>query len=96
MGKTIQILSLFVSDMRSPNLVVAYVRPNPPERLITYPSLDCSRPTVAVVQWKNELAAHTEGIDVLIWHGAGRKTNHKELEKHDVVGFSFDYPWNRI
>ena len=44
-----------------------------------------ARPTVAVVQWRNELAAHTDGVKVVVWHGAARKTNHKELEKFDVV-----------
>ncbi|KAJ7163829.1 SNF2 family N-terminal domain-containing protein [Mycena crocata] len=50
MGKTIQIIALFVSDNVKPNLVVA--------------------PTVAIMQWKNEIAAHTDGL---------------ELEKYDVV-----------
>ncbi|KAJ7087303.1 DNA repair protein rad16 [Mycena belliarum] len=65
MGKTIQIIALFVSDNVKPNLVVA--------------------PTVAIMQWKNEIAAHTEGLKVLVWHGSGRETNPGELEKYDVV-----------
>ncbi|KAJ7499427.1 SNF2 family N-terminal domain-containing protein [Mycena latifolia] len=65
MGKTIQILSLFVTDPLKPNLVVA--------------------PTVAIMQWKNEIAAHTDGLQVLVWHGSGRETNPGELEKYDVV-----------
>ncbi|KAJ6543921.1 SNF2 family N-terminal domain-containing protein [Mycena capillaripes] len=65
MGKTIQIIALFVSDNIKPNLVVA--------------------PTVAIMQWKNEIAAHTDGLRVLIWHGSGRESNPDELEKYDVV-----------
>ncbi|KAJ7638363.1 SNF2 family N-terminal domain-containing protein [Roridomyces roridus] len=65
MGKTIQIIALFVSDNVKPNLVVA--------------------PTVAIMQWKNEIAAHTDGLKVLVWHGQGRETNPGALEKYDVV-----------
>ncbi|KAF9268324.1 hypothetical protein L218DRAFT_995053 [Marasmius fiardii PR-910] len=66
MGKTIQILSLLVSDRKKPNLVVA--------------------PTVAIMQWRNEIEAHTEpNLKVLIWHGASRETDVKELQKYDVV-----------
>ncbi|KAG1739931.1 SNF2 family N-terminal domain-containing protein [Suillus paluster] len=65
MGKTIQMISLFVSDLKRPNLVVA--------------------PTVAIMQWRNEINAHTEGMNVLVWHGASRLNNPKELQKYDVV-----------
>ncbi|KAL4075584.1 SNF2 family N-terminal domain-containing protein [Scleroderma citrinum] len=65
MGKTIQMISLFVSDLKRPNLVIA--------------------PTVAIMQWRNEINAHTEDISVLVWHGASRVGNPKELEKYDVV-----------
>ncbi|KAF9004711.1 SNF2 family N-terminal domain-containing protein [Cyathus striatus] len=65
MGKTIQIISLFVSDGSKPNLVVA--------------------PTVAIMQWRNEIAAHTDGMNVLVWHGYARESNIKELQKYDVV-----------
>ncbi|KAG1759066.1 SNF2 family N-terminal domain-containing protein [Suillus occidentalis] len=65
MGKTIQMISLFVSDLKRPNLVVA--------------------PTVAIMQWRNEINTHTEGMNVLVWHGASRVSNPKELEKYDVV-----------
>ncbi|KAF7330865.1 ATP-dependent helicase rhp16 [Mycena venus] len=65
MGKTIQIIALFVSDNVKPNLVVA--------------------PTVAIMQWKNEIAAHTDGLKVLVWHGSGRESNPDELAKYDVV-----------
>ncbi|EGO01461.1 hypothetical protein SERLA73DRAFT_176736 [Serpula lacrymans var. lacrymans S7.3] len=69
MGKTIQIISLFVSDMKKPNLVVA--------------------PTVAVMQWRNEINTHTEGMKVLVWHGASRVNDIKELKKYDVVLTTF-------
>jgi DNA repair protein RAD16 len=65
MGKTIQIISLLVTDGHKPNLVVA--------------------PTVAIMQWKNEIEAHTEGMKVLVWHGSGRETDVKALMKYDVV-----------
>ncbi|KAF8351074.1 SNF2 family N-terminal domain-containing protein [Amanita rubescens] len=65
MGKTIQMISLIVSDGRKPNLVVA--------------------PTVAIIQWKHEVLSHTDGLQVLVWHGSSRETSHKELAKYDVV-----------
>ncbi|KAF8883413.1 SNF2 family N-terminal domain-containing protein [Infundibulicybe gibba] len=65
MGKTIQIISLLVTDGTKPNLVVA--------------------PTVAIMQWKNEINAHTDGLKVLVWHGSSRETDLKELKKYDVV-----------
>ncbi|KAG8218265.1 putative DNA repair protein RAD16 [Butyriboletus roseoflavus] len=65
MGKTIQMISLFVSDLKRPNLVIA--------------------PTVAIMQWRNEINAHTEGMKVLVWHGASRIVNTKELKQYDVV-----------
>lgn len=43
------------------------------------------RPTVAIMQWRNEINAHTEGLNVLVWHGASRVGDPKELEKYDVV-----------
>ncbi|KAF7297296.1 ATP-dependent helicase rhp16 [Mycena indigotica] len=42
-------------------------------------------PTVAIMQWKNEIAAHTHGLEVLVWHGAARQSDPKELKKFDVV-----------
>ncbi len=37
------------------------------------------------MQWKNEIEAHSEGLSVLVWHGASRETDTKELKKFDVV-----------
>lgn len=37
------------------------------------------------MQWRNEINAHTEGINVLVWHGAARIGNPRELEQYDVV-----------
>ncbi|KAG9317078.1 P-loop containing nucleoside triphosphate hydrolase protein [Chiua virens] len=65
MGKTIQMISLFVSDLKRPNLVIA--------------------PTVAIMQWRNEISTHTEGMNVLIWHGANRTIDPKQLKECDVV-----------
>ncbi|GJJ07738.1 hypothetical protein Clacol_001943 [Clathrus columnatus] len=42
-------------------------------------------PTVAVMQWKGEIETHTEDFKVVVWHGASREQNSKELEKYDVV-----------
>lgn len=68
MGKTIQTLGLFLSDLKKrPNLVVG--------------------PTVALMQWRNEIEAHTKDgtVKVLLFHGAARETDPKELEKYDVI-----------
>jgi DNA repair protein RAD16 len=43
------------------------------------------RPTVALVQWKNEIEAHTEGFKVYLFHGGSREKSTKELVKYDVV-----------
>ncbi|KAL4241494.1 SNF2/RAD54 helicase family protein [Abortiporus biennis] len=42
-------------------------------------------PTVAIMQWRNEIEAHSDGLDVLVWHGASRATDMKTLNKYDVV-----------
>ncbi|KAF8509423.1 P-loop containing nucleoside triphosphate hydrolase protein [Hysterangium stoloniferum] len=42
-------------------------------------------PTVAVMQWKSEIETHTEDFKVLVWHGASREQDVKELQKYDVV-----------
>ncbi|KAI0699817.1 SNF2 family N-terminal domain-containing protein [Cytidiella melzeri] len=42
-------------------------------------------PTVAVMQWRNEIQTHSEGLEVLVWHGASRESDIKALKKYDVV-----------
>ncbi|KAL5530755.1 RAD16 [Sanghuangporus sanghuang] len=42
-------------------------------------------PTVAIMQWRNEIEAYTDGLRIAIWHGAAREANAKELMKYDVV-----------
>jgi len=37
------------------------------------------------MQWRNEIETRTVGMDVLVWHGASRVTDPKELKKYDVV-----------
>lgn len=70
MGKTIQMISLMLSDRKKPCLVVA--------------------PTVAIMQWRNEIEAYTQPkLKVLIWHGANRTQNLKELKAADVVLTSY-------
>ena len=84
MGKTIQMISLLVSDHGAkPNLVVACVHLSVLSLMSIW--MTCCRPTVAIMQWKNEIAAHSEGMDVLVWHGAARENNVKTLKKYDVV-----------
>lgn len=42
-------------------------------------------PTVAIMQWRNEIEAHTDGLKVLVWHGSARENDVKELKKYDVI-----------
>lgn len=69
MGKTIQVISLLLSDRKKPNLVIA--------------------PTVAILQWRNEIDKYTEGFKVVVWHGANRSTDTAALKKADVVLTSY-------
>ncbi len=70
MGKTIQMISLMLSDRKKPCLVVA--------------------PTVAIMQWRNEIEQYTEPkLKVLLWHGPNRTQNLKELKAVDVVLTSY-------
>ncbi|RPD62100.1 hypothetical protein L226DRAFT_509025 [Lentinus tigrinus ALCF2SS1-7] len=71
MGKTIQMISLLVSDHGAkPNLVVA--------------------PTVAIMQWRNEIELHTDNLlKTLVWHGGSRETSIQALKKYDVVLTSY-------
>jgi DNA repair protein RAD16 len=47
-----------------------------------------SSPTVAIMQWKNEINAHTDGLKVLVWHGGSRESDIEVLKKYDVVSDS--------
>jgi DNA repair protein RAD16 len=91
MGKTIQMIALMVSRTTKPNLVVAYVFifmssfPFPFGNARVWRSYILYSPTVAIMQWRNEIETHTTGMDVLVWHGASRITDPKELKKYDVV-----------
>ncbi|GAA5954866.1 hypothetical protein JCM21900_004970 [Sporobolomyces salmonicolor] len=74
MGKTIQTISLILSDWspshpKGSTLVLA--------------------PTVAIIQWKNEIEKFTTGFKVLVFHGQNRLSNAKEMEKYDVVLTSY-------
>lgn len=44
------------------------------------------------MQWRNEITSHTDGMNVLVWHGASRITNLKELRKYDVVCIASSSP----
>ncbi|GAA5937456.1 DNA repair protein RAD16 [Sporobolomyces koalae] len=74
MGKTIQTISLILSDWE----------PNHPKG-----STLVLAPTVAIIQWKNEIEKFTTGFKVLVFHGQNRITKAKELEKYDVVLTSY-------
>lgn len=82
MGKTIQVIALLVSGDQKPNLVVAWVYLHYHSRAWGFMAFS---PTVAIMQWRNEIAAHTDGLKVLVWHGASRGSDAKEMEKYDVV-----------
>ncbi|GAA5823589.1 hypothetical protein JCM11251_000689 [Rhodosporidiobolus azoricus] len=74
MGKTIQTISLILSDWspthpKGSTLVLA--------------------PTVAIMQWKSEIEKFTTGFKVLVFHGTNRLSNVKEMEKYDVVLTSY-------
>ncbi|KAN0059850.1 DNA repair protein rad16 [Thecaphora frezii] len=70
MGKTIQMISLMLSDRKKPCLVLA--------------------PTVAIVQWRNEIEQYTEPkLKVELWHGANRTQDVKKLQEADVVLTSY-------
>ncbi|OAQ35830.1 hypothetical protein K457DRAFT_65668 [Linnemannia elongata AG-77] len=42
-------------------------------------------PTVAIVQWRNEIQEHAPSLKVLIFHGSNRTESMSELMKQDVV-----------
>jgi DNA repair protein RAD16 len=42
-------------------------------------------PTVALMQWRNEIEKFTDGFNVCVWHGSNRSQNTNELEGYDVV-----------
>ncbi|EDK43340.1 DNA repair protein RAD16 [Lodderomyces elongisporus NRRL YB-4239] len=47
-------------------------------------------PTVALMQWKNEIEKHTDGkLKVLLFHGNTRVNKVAELEKYDVILTSY-------
>ena len=84
MGKTIQMIALLLSDIGAkPNLVVAYVRLQLALTIITE---SACRPTVAIMQWRNEIELHTDNLlKTLVWHGSSRESSVQELKKYDVV-----------
>lgn len=48
-------------------------------------------PTVALMQWKNEIEAHTDPgmLKVLLFHGANRSSDVEELTQYDVILTSY-------
>ncbi|GAA98283.1 hypothetical protein E5Q_04966 [Mixia osmundae IAM 14324] len=73
MGKTIQTLSLILSDYQPGSgrytLIVA--------------------PTVAIMQWRNEIDKFTSNVRVCVWHGGSRTGNMQELKSHDIILTSY-------
>ncbi|KAL1701605.1 SNF2 family N-terminal domain-containing protein [Schizophyllum commune] len=92
MGKTIQIIGLFVSELADFAEAAggggdAKGKGKGKARAAekTGPNLVVA-PTVAVMQWKNEIEAHTEPpLKVLVWHGAAREADAAKLAAYDVV-----------
>ncbi|EMG46691.1 DNA repair protein RAD16 [Candida maltosa Xu316] len=48
-------------------------------------------PTVALMQWKNEIEKHTDpgSLKVLLYHGANRSNNIEDLSEYDVILTSY-------
>ncbi|KAI8058476.1 SNF2 family N-terminal domain-containing protein [Syncephalis plumigaleata] len=42
-------------------------------------------PTVALMQWNNEINAHTSGLSVLLFHGINRLKDPKAISDYDIV-----------
>ncbi|TRM66530.1 SNF2 family N-terminal domain-containing protein [Schizophyllum amplum] len=85
MGKTIQIIALFVSELAGE--CAANGKGKGKGRAVEKPGPNLVvAPTVAVMQWKNEIEAHTEPpLRVLVWHGAAREADSAKLAAYDVV-----------
>ena len=75
MGKTIQTISLIMSDHITEG-------PTKHHTLII-------APTVAIMQWRNEFGKFTSGTKICVWHGGNRSNDKKELLKFDVVLTSY-------
>ncbi|PLW50416.1 hypothetical protein PCANC_07582 [Puccinia coronata f. sp. avenae] len=73
MGKTIQTIALILSD-RVPG--------HRKQTLVI-------APTVAIMQWRNEIEKFAKGVTVNVWHGGNRSIAQKEMEGFDVVLTSF-------
>jgi hypothetical protein len=37
------------------------------------------------MQWKHEVMTHTNGLQVLVWHGSSRETSLTKLASYDMV-----------
>ncbi|OBZ71848.1 DNA repair protein RAD16 [Grifola frondosa] len=46
-------------------------------------------PTVAIMQWRNEIQAHTDCLKAHVWHGSSRESKIKEIMKYDVILTSY-------
>ncbi|OAV97831.1 hypothetical protein PTTG_25838 [Puccinia triticina 1-1 BBBD Race 1] len=73
MGKTIQTIALILSD-RVPG--------HRKQTLVI-------APTVAIMQWRNEIEKFAKGLTVNVWHGGNRSSAQEEMESFDVVLTSF-------
>ncbi|POW22026.1 hypothetical protein PSHT_01711, partial [Puccinia striiformis] len=73
MGKTIQTIALILSD-RVPG--------HRKQTLVI-------APTVAIMQWRNEIEKFAKDLTVNVWHGGNRSSAQQEMEDFDVVLTSF-------
>lgn len=46
-------------------------------------------PTVAIMQWRNEVEKFTKGLRVNVWHGGSRSTDKKQMSSFDIVLTSY-------
>ncbi|CAH7674033.1 adenosinetriphosphatase [Phakopsora pachyrhizi] len=74
MGKTIQTIALILSDR---------VKGENKQSLVI-------APTVAIMQWRNEIEKFTNGLKVLVWHGSNRSSDEKQIKSFDVVLTSYN------
>lgn len=40
---------------------------------------------MAIMQWRNEIEAYTDGLKIAVWHGSSRESKVNEIKKFDVV-----------
>lgn len=75
MGKTIQTIALLMSDLDDPSVK---------RRTLVV------APTVAIMQWKNEIEQHTNGaLTTYVYHGGNRTSDIHKLDEFNVILTTF-------